>query len=206
MCVTFTTDEYYESFEEYQYYLEQRHAFDKNVTLKKAIKFRDDNRCVLCGRSEIELVVHHLNALRLYPELALCKENLVTLCQECHHDIHARFRLYEITSENFEILQLLKCGVQPDELPNGGFIIDKRKFIEYEPEPEPEPEPTYLLGAKKNKQKKKESNVNLKDKKYNKTCTRCRKVKTSDSFTFDEMKCKRSDVCKECEKKYNVKL
>ena len=47
------------------------------------------NRCQLCGRSDVPLVVHHNTYERLWNEHP---SDLVVLCNECHHEHHKRHR------------------------------------------------------------------------------------------------------------------
>lgn len=47
-----------------------------------AVKERDEYRCVQCGKSNVPLEVHHLQARREGGTDDL--ENLITLCEECH--------------------------------------------------------------------------------------------------------------------------
>ena len=52
---------------------------------RKAAKARDGYHCQLCwGRDELE--VHHINRIRGDDRL----ENLITLCEGCHRDLHGR--------------------------------------------------------------------------------------------------------------------
>jgi 5-methylcytosine-specific restriction endonuclease McrA len=53
--------------------------------LKQQIHRRDEYRCRLCGRDDIELHVHHCT----YDNYAQEKlEDLITLCSACHHKAH----------------------------------------------------------------------------------------------------------------------
>ncbi|WP_258880069.1 HNH endonuclease [Clostridium estertheticum] len=49
------------------------------------------NECQMCkdrGLVEPATMVHHIKLLRYHPELALEKDNLMSLCGECHWLIH----------------------------------------------------------------------------------------------------------------------
>ena len=74
-------------------YLEARHEFNKSIALKNEVKERDSHCCVCCGRHEdvISMEVHHKNCVSYFPELALDKDNLVTLCWECHQEFHSKY-------------------------------------------------------------------------------------------------------------------
>lgn len=75
--------------------------------LRAEIKKRDNYECQECKRQgrlsidtneysesakrkKIQLVVHHIKELDHHPELALDKENLETVCVDCHNKEHGR--------------------------------------------------------------------------------------------------------------------
>ena len=51
------------------------------------ILLRDHNQCKICGGNN-NLLVHHIYALDIAPELKLENTNLITLCDQCHHNTH----------------------------------------------------------------------------------------------------------------------
>lgn len=51
------------------------------------ILLKDHNKCKICG-SIHALQVHHIYSLDTAPELRLENNNLITLCERCHHDVH----------------------------------------------------------------------------------------------------------------------
>lgn len=51
------------------------------------ILLRDHNKCKICGGNN-NLQVHHIYALDIAPELKLENTNLITLCDQCHHNTH----------------------------------------------------------------------------------------------------------------------
>jgi 5-methylcytosine-specific restriction endonuclease McrA len=55
------------------------------AALKKQIHRRDDWRCRLCGRGDLQLHVHH-RTYATYAEERL--EDLITLCRACHQHFH----------------------------------------------------------------------------------------------------------------------
>jgi 5-methylcytosine-specific restriction endonuclease McrA len=57
-------------------------AYDE---LKREILERDGWRCQHCGRRE-RLEIHHL--IRRSQSGADCEDNLILLCNRCHHSIH----------------------------------------------------------------------------------------------------------------------
>jgi hypothetical protein len=50
------------------------------LKLKAAIRERDDNKCIICSKSDVKLDVHHID----YDKKHSVPENLVTLCAHCH--------------------------------------------------------------------------------------------------------------------------
>lgn len=44
-------------------------------------------KCELCG-SGGKIHLHHKNAVCLYPSMRKDKDNIVLLCEECHHTFH----------------------------------------------------------------------------------------------------------------------
>jgi len=63
---------------------------------KKAIKKRDNNKCLKCGRSKT-LVIHHI--VERYLNGPNDPENLATLCSSCHQEWHG---LHEVDKISFE--------------------------------------------------------------------------------------------------------
>lgn len=57
----------------------------------KTIKKLDNNMCKNCGSTE-NLNAHHIMPKGEYPELSLDLDNGVTLCEDCHSEVHG----YEI--------------------------------------------------------------------------------------------------------------
>lgn len=48
---------------------------------------RDHKTCRICGNKE-GLQVHHIYSLDTHWDLRLENDNLITLCNECHHKAH----------------------------------------------------------------------------------------------------------------------
>ena len=67
-------------------YAERRQTQEWAI-LKKQVHRRDGYRCRLCGRNDIELHIHHCT-YENYAQERL--EDLITLCNVCHHDAHFR--------------------------------------------------------------------------------------------------------------------
>jgi len=60
---------------------------------REAILRRDNYLCQECkryGKTTPAQTVHHIYPLERYPELALVSVNLVSLCNECHEQMHDR--------------------------------------------------------------------------------------------------------------------
>lgn len=57
---------------------------------RTAVFIRDDFRCQICGKVGGTLNAHHIKSFSEYPNLRYVVSNGVTLCEECHKDIHRR--------------------------------------------------------------------------------------------------------------------
>lgn len=61
------------------------------VKKRQQILERDHYMCQLCkkkGRYTRASTVHHIKHLKEFPELALTDDNLISLCSECHEEVH----------------------------------------------------------------------------------------------------------------------
>jgi 5-methylcytosine-specific restriction endonuclease McrA len=67
-------------------YAERRQTKEWAI-LKRQVHRRDGYRCRLCGRSDVELHVHHCTYENYVQERL---EDLITLCSVCHNDFHFR--------------------------------------------------------------------------------------------------------------------
>lgn len=56
---------------------------------RKAVLERDGYECCICGSTK-NLHVHHLKSYRNYPELRTDPDNGMTLCANCHREVHHR--------------------------------------------------------------------------------------------------------------------
>lgn len=59
--------------------------------IRKEILEEQHCECQLCkakGLYNEAVTVHHIKYVRKYPELALTKDNLIAVCEECHFNIH----------------------------------------------------------------------------------------------------------------------
>lgn len=59
--------------------------------LRQEVLDEQHNECQICkgnGIFEPATMVHHIKYVRVHPELALTKDNLMSLCKECHYQIH----------------------------------------------------------------------------------------------------------------------
>jgi hypothetical protein len=57
------------------------------ITLRYQILNKYDARCMLCGigrESGVAIQVDHIRPISIYPELALCEDNLQVLCANCN--------------------------------------------------------------------------------------------------------------------------
>ncbi len=59
--------------------------------IRESILKRDDYQCQRCkryGRMRQAQVVHHIKHADEYPELAYTRDNLISLCNDCHNKEH----------------------------------------------------------------------------------------------------------------------
>ncbi len=55
---------------------------------------RDGFKCVCCGETGKRLTAHHILGFEKYPSMRLVIENGVTLCRECHIELHRKHKKY----------------------------------------------------------------------------------------------------------------
>lgn len=72
-----------DGFKPYKWMYQKSNRLDEN--LRKAVIMRDQNKCVLCGKSKGSKEVHHIKPRRSNGSDTL--KNLVTLCPVCHGKI-----------------------------------------------------------------------------------------------------------------------
>lgn len=60
--------------------------------LREKVIDRDNKECKVCGipYQKARLYVHHKKELKDYPHLALDMNNLITVCGNCHNEIHEK--------------------------------------------------------------------------------------------------------------------
>ena len=72
---------------------EQAHSARAFRQLRPLILDRDQHRCVLCGRDNIRLEVHHIDLI----PIDNFATNLITLCSKCHRSLHGmKEELYKL--------------------------------------------------------------------------------------------------------------
>lgn len=72
---------------------------------RRKILERDHNSCQRCrqrGRYRRAVTVHHVKHLKDVPELALEDSNLLSLCSECHEEMHPEKHKRKAGFENEE--------------------------------------------------------------------------------------------------------
>jgi hypothetical protein len=57
---------------------------------KKAVVIRDGFNCQICA-TELVLCVHHIEAYSVKPDLAADVDNGITLCYDCHRNLHTKY-------------------------------------------------------------------------------------------------------------------
>ncbi|KEK25707.1 HNH endonuclease [Bacillus gaemokensis] len=63
--------------------------------LRVKVLQRDNYECCMCrdkGKYRKADCVHHIKEVKEYPELALTFENLKSLCNQCHNEVHDRLK------------------------------------------------------------------------------------------------------------------
>src|SRR4030065_2124982 len=55
---------------------------------RKAVYDKDKYTCQICGAKDKYLNAHHIKPFKDYPELRFDINNGITLCEDCHKDIH----------------------------------------------------------------------------------------------------------------------
>ncbi|MCT8978296.1 HNH endonuclease [Clostridium sp. CX1] len=59
--------------------------------LRREVLEEQHHECQICKANGVyseAVTVHHIKYLRRHPELALTKDNLMAVCDECHYQIH----------------------------------------------------------------------------------------------------------------------
>ena len=68
-------------------------ALDILKSVKDKVWERDNHRCIICGSSQAMPNAHYIS--RAKGGLGI-KENIVTLCQKCHHEFDNTFKRKEL--------------------------------------------------------------------------------------------------------------
>lgn len=74
--------------EKYDKYMDRR--IPKYNEWRKKVYERDGYTCQLCGRVGGRLNAHHIKTFAENPELRFDVDNGVTLCADCHKEVHRR--------------------------------------------------------------------------------------------------------------------
>ena len=61
--------------------------------MREEVLVEQHHECQMCRSKGLYVpaaTVHHKKHVKQYPELALTKDNLIAVCEDCHYDIHHR--------------------------------------------------------------------------------------------------------------------
>lgn len=72
-----------EGYKPYRWIYQKSNRLDENI--RKAVILRDENTCVMCGKSDCKKEVHHITPRRLGGPDSI--NNLCCLCQKCHKKV-----------------------------------------------------------------------------------------------------------------------
>jgi 5-methylcytosine-specific restriction protein A len=70
-------------------------GYDAQWQKVRRVKLNSDPLCEVHterGYVVVAVLVHHIKPVSEYPELRLVKSNLMSLCNECHEEIHGKDR------------------------------------------------------------------------------------------------------------------
>jgi 5-methylcytosine-specific restriction endonuclease McrA len=97
--------------------------------LRQIVLSRDNNTCIGCG-SKDNLEVHHLQevidgkSIDAYQDEK--PENLLSLCEDCHHKIHSKSMLKKFDMRNRILTKLggktSKCPMHKKQVINGKLV------------------------------------------------------------------------------------
>ena len=96
-----------EGFKPYRWQYQKSNRLDENI--RKAVIMRDNNTCVLCGRTDCEIENHHILSRR--DGGADSVNNLCCLCKLCHRKVTGHEKEYE--KQLYELIDGRKFDTKP---------------------------------------------------------------------------------------------
>jgi 5-methylcytosine-specific restriction endonuclease McrA len=67
----------------------------KFIEIKKKVRDRENNRCIICQKSAKYGEIHHIKKWADSPHLRYDEKNLCLLCKKCHNNTKGKEEYYE---------------------------------------------------------------------------------------------------------------
>ena len=77
---------------------------------REYVFYRDESKCRVCGKVGC-LQAHHIKSFAKYPELRLDIDNGITLCKDCHIELHKKYGKITLSLNESEIESMREQNV-----------------------------------------------------------------------------------------------